>query len=75
MRRFAIPAAVLVVTALAACKKTGEGQYQVTTPDVSVSKDTHTVNTPSVEVKKDTHTVVTPKVEVKKPKADTGKEL
>ena len=75
MRRLAIPTVVLVVTALTACKKTGEGQYQVTTPDVNVSQDTHTVNTPSVDVKKDTHTVVTPKVEVKKPKADTGGEL
>ncbi|HEX6966150.1 MAG TPA: hypothetical protein VF166_10150 [Gemmatimonadaceae bacterium] len=72
MRTTILAASLLVLTALAGCKKTGEGQYQVTTPDVDVSKDTHTVNTPTIDVKKDTHTVVTPKVEVKKPKSDTG---
>ncbi|HET7566316.1 MAG TPA: hypothetical protein VFJ96_15040 [Gemmatimonadaceae bacterium] len=75
MRTLTIAASLLVLTTLAGCKKTGEGQYQVTTPDVSVSKDTHTVNTPTVDVKKDTHTVVTPKVEIKKPKGDTGRKL
>ena len=52
---------------LAACKKTGEGQYQVKTPHVDVSTDTHTVQMPSVDVKKETVTTIVPKVTVKTP--------
>ena len=67
MRKTVVAATLASVTMLAACKKTGEGQYQVETPRVDVSTDTHTVQTPSVEVKKETVTTVVPKVKVKTP--------
>jgi hypothetical protein len=69
--------ALAALATLAACKKTGEGEYQVQTPDVNVSTDTHTVRTPTVEMGKDTtvierptvgttkDTIITPKVKVK----------
>ncbi len=75
--RFAVALAALAT--LAACKKTGEGEYQVQTPDVNVSTDTTTVRTPSVEMGKDTtvierptvgttkDTIITPKVKVTPP--------
>ena len=64
MRKLLI-AATLVVS-VAACKKTGEGEYQVKTPDVNVSTDTHTVHTPSVDVGAKTDTINTPVVGTKK---------
>lgn len=79
MRAVRIAVAVATLATVAACKKTGEGEYQVQTPDVNVSTDTHTVRTPSVEMGKDTtvierptvgttkDTIVTPKVKVKPP--------
>jgi len=45
---------VAAVLALAACKKTGEGEYQVQTPTISVGTDTHTVRTPTVGTRTDT---------------------
>ena len=79
MQRIAIAVTLVALTSLAACKKTGEGEYEVQkpvigtqtdtvhTPSVEMSTDTHTVTTPKVEVKKDTSKIVTPKVTVKKP--------
>jgi len=72
--------ALLAVSTLGACKKTGEGEYKVETPDVDVSADTHTVQTPSVDVgtKSDTMVVKTPTVDVNTPaeraKKDTTKK-
>lgn len=57
----------------AACKKTGDGEYQVQVPKIST--ETTTLRTPTVEVKKETTTVVTPKIEVKKPPRDTTRRL
>ena len=63
-------AALLSLLALVtACKKTGDGEYQVQVPKVET--ETKTVRTPQVEVKKETTMVVTPKIEVKKPPRDT----
>ena len=62
VRRKLAVAAFAAVALLAACKKTGEGEYQVKTPDVDVSTDTTTIKTPDVDVTKDTVNVVTPKV-------------
>lgn len=71
-------AAVATLAALSACKKTGEGEYEVQkpvvgtqtdtvhTPTVDVTSQTDTVSVPKVEVKKDSTTVKVPKVEVKK---------
>ena len=79
MQRIAIAVTLVALTSLAACKKTGEGEYEVQkpvigtqtdtvhTPSVEVGTDTHTVTTPKVEVKKDSAKIVTPKVTVKKP--------
>ena len=79
MKRVAIAVTLAALTSLAACKKTGEGEYEVQkpvigtqtdtvhTPSVEVGTDTHTVAVPKVDVKKDTAKIVTPKVTVKKP--------
>ena len=64
MQRVAIAVALAAVALLGACKKTGEGEYEVQRPTIGTTTDT--VHTPSVEVGTDTHTVTTPKVEVKK---------
>lgn len=73
-------AALAAMCALSACKKTGEGQYEVqkpvvgtqtdtvNTPSVDVSSETTSVTVPKVDVRKDTAKVKVPKVEVKKPK-------
>jgi hypothetical protein len=58
--------AALIALPLSACKKTGEGEYQVKTPDVSVSTDSHTVNTPSVDVGTTKDTISTPVVGTQK---------
>jgi hypothetical protein len=56
--------AVILSLPLAACKKTGDNQYQVQTP--TIGTDTHTVTTPSVDVGSKIDTISTPVVGVKK---------
>ena len=75
MNRLMLAVALAALTAVGACKKTGEGQYEVQKPVIGTESDT--VNTPSIETGtvKDTVTVPTvgtkkkevtlPKVEVK----------
>ena len=65
MRKLTI-AFALVLVATAACKKTGEGEYEVERPTVGTTTDT--VRTPTVDVgtKQDTLIVNTPTVDVKK---------
>ncbi len=65
VRKLAAVAAVMAVVAISACKKTGEGEYQVEKPVVGTVTDT--VNTPSVDVGKDTVAVTVPTVDVKTP--------
>ena len=65
MRKTLLGVALLVLP-LAACKKTGDNEYQVKTPDVNVSTDTHTIRTPSVDVGTKKDTISTPVVGVKK---------
>jgi hypothetical protein len=69
MRKASLVAAVAILSIAGACKKTGEGEYQVKTPDVDVSADSTTVQTPSVDAgtRKDTVVVTTPTVDVKSP--------
>ena len=79
MQKIATVVAIATLVTLGACKKTGDGEYEVQrpvigtttdtvkTPSVSVGTDTHTVTTPKVEVKKDSTKIVTPKVTVTKP--------
>lgn len=64
VRKFAAVAAILAVVSISACKKTGEGEYQVEKPVIGTQTDT--IHTPSVEVGTDTANVTVPKVEVKK---------
>jgi hypothetical protein len=78
VNKLTLVVAVAALSTLSACKKTGEGQYEIQKPVVGTETDT--VNTPSVETGtvKDTITVPTvgtekkevtlPKVDVKKPK-------
>ena len=56
--------AVMLSLPLAACKKTGDNQYQVQTP--TIGTDTHTVTTPSVDVGTRIDTISTPVVGTKK---------
>jgi hypothetical protein len=76
--KLTVAVALAALTTLSACKKTGDGQYEVQKPVVGTESDT--VNTPTVETGtvKDTVTVPTvgtekkevkvPKVEVNEPK-------
>jgi len=65
MRKTLLAVAVLVLP-VAACKKTGENEYQVKTPEVNVSTDSHTVRTPDVDVGTKTDTLNVPVVGTKK---------
>jgi hypothetical protein len=78
VRKLVAVLALAAVSTLGACKKTGEGEYQVKTPDVDVKTDTTTIQTPSVDagMKKDTLIVDRPTVDVKTPaerKGDTAR--
>ena len=76
MTKLAMTLALAGLTALGACTKTGEGEYQVKGPDVdkkgdtiSIGTDTATVKTPTVDagMTKDTLVVDRPTVNVKTP--------
>ena len=64
MRKALLGVALLV--SIAACSKTGENEFQVKTPEVNVSSDTHTVRTPDVDVGSKTDTLNVPVVGTKK---------
>jgi hypothetical protein len=78
VRKLTLAVSIAALCTLSACKKTGEGQYEVQKPVVGTESDT--VNTPSVEtgtvkdtisvpkVETEKKEVTVPKVEVKKPK-------
>jgi hypothetical protein len=65
MRKTLLGVALLVLP-LAACKKTGENEYQVKTPDVNVSTDSHTVRTHDVDVGSKVDTLNVPTMGTKK---------
>ena len=65
MRKLLLGAAMIALP-LAACKKTGENEFQVKTPDIDVSADSHTVRTPDVDVGSKVDTINTPVVGTKK---------
>lgn len=76
MTKLAMTLALAGLTALGACKKTGDGEFQVKGPDVdkkgdtiTIGTDTATVKTPTVDagVTKDTLIVDRPTVDVKTP--------
>lgn len=62
MRKPALVAALALTAALGACKKTGEGEFQVKTPEVDVKTKTTTVTTPSVDMGSKVDTINTPVV-------------
>jgi hypothetical protein len=55
-------ALLFAIAGTAACKKTGEGEYEVQRPTVGVETDT--VRTPDVDVREDTVGVRVPNVDV-----------
>jgi PBP1b-binding outer membrane lipoprotein LpoB len=63
VRKLTLAVAFAALT-LSACKKTGEGQYEVQKPVVGTETDT--VNTPSVETGTVKDTISVPKVETEK---------
>jgi hypothetical protein len=63
VRKLAVVVAVLALS-ITACKKTGEGEYQVEKPVIGTQTDT--IHTPSVEVGTDTANVTVPKVQVRR---------
>jgi len=76
VNKLTLVVAVAALTTLSACKKTGEGQYEVQKPVVGTETDT--VNTPTVETGtvKDTITVPTvgtEKKEINRPTVDVNK--
>jgi hypothetical protein len=54
----------MAVVSISACKKTGEGEYQIEKPVVGTQTDT--IHTPSIDVGTDTARVTVPNVDVKK---------
>ena len=64
MRKLAVVAAAMAVVSISACKKTGEGEYQVEKPVVGTQTDT--IHTPSIDVGSDTARVTVPNVDVRK---------
>jgi hypothetical protein len=64
VRKFAAVAAILAVVSISACKKTGDGEYEVQKPVIGTQTDT--IHTPSVEVGTETTNVAVPKVSVRK---------
>jgi len=69
VRKLAAVAAVLAVVSISACKKTGEGEYQVEKPVVGTQTDT--IHTPTVDVGTQTTTVAVPKVTMDSAKIKT----
>lgn len=76
MRKVTLAVAIAALWTLSACKKTGEGQYEVQKPVIGTETDT--IHTPTVETGtvKDTinvPTVTTQKKEVTLPKVEVKK--
>ncbi|HEY8833600.1 MAG TPA: hypothetical protein VIM21_13975 [Gemmatimonadaceae bacterium] len=69
MRKLAAVAAVMAVVSISACKKTGDGEYQVEKPVVGTQTDT--IHTPTVQVGSETTTVAVPKVKMDSAKIKT----
>ena len=69
MRKLAAVAAVMAVVSISACKKTGDGEYQVQKPVVGTQTDT--IHTPTIQVGTETTTVAVPKVKMDSAKIKT----
>lgn len=64
MRKITLAATVVALSTLAACKKTGEGEYTVEKPVVGTVTDT--VHTPTVQTGTKTDSVTVPVVKMEK---------
>lgn len=60
MRKLAVVAAAMAIVSISACKKTGEGEYQVEKPVIGTQTDT--IHTPTIDVGTNTTTVAVPKI-------------
>jgi hypothetical protein len=67
VQKLTLAVVIAALVTLGACKKTGEGEYEVQKPVIGTETDT--VHTPSVETGtvEDTITVTRPTVDVKTP--------
>ena len=70
MRKLALAAGIAAVVVTSACKKTGEGEYEVQKPTVGTTTDT--VSTPSVETGTVKDTISVPNVDVKTEKKEVN---
>ncbi|MGH9895643.1 MAG: hypothetical protein ACREA0_27400, partial [bacterium] len=61
MRKLTLAVTIAALVTLGACKKTGEGQYEVQKPVIGTERDT--VNTPTVETGTVKDTINVPTVE------------
>jgi hypothetical protein len=59
----------MAVVSISACKKTGDGEYQVEKPVVGTQTDT--IHTPTIQVGTETTTVAVPKVRMDSAKIKT----
>ena len=64
MRKLTLAAGIAALVVTGACKKTGEGEYQVEKPVVGTTTDT--IHTPSVETGTVKDTINVPKVTTEK---------
>ena len=64
MKKFALAAGIAALVVTSACKKTGEGEYEVQKPTVGTTTDT--VHTPSIETGTVKDTISVPKVTTEK---------
>jgi hypothetical protein len=71
MRKLTLAAAIAALVVTSACKKTGEGEYQVEKPTVGTTTDT--VQTPSVETGTVKDTLSVPKVTTEKKEVNVPK--
>jgi hypothetical protein len=76
VRKLTLAAGIAALIVTSACKKTGEGEYEVQKPTIGTTTDT--VHTPSVETGTVKDTITVPKVttekkEVTVPKVDVKK--
>ena len=71
MRKLTLAAGIAALVVTSACKKTGEGEYQVEKPTVGTTTDT--VETPSVETGTVKDTLSVPKVTTEKKEVNVPK--
>lgn len=71
MQKLSLAAAAAAIVLTGACKKTGEGQYEVQKPTLGTTTDT--VQTPSVETGTVKDTINVPKVTTEKKEVNVPK--